>query len=191
MKKHIVAVLAVIALGASPTHAQEDTRWTAPSGAWSIDHISQGWTHASSLPPEFQHFARIMIPLEPPPDNEVRLCSISEVRLDQVDPDADRVRSTAARLDLEAATEMVAPRNQHVTSISNHEIGGVSVADIATLSNDGRRAHVHRVFYLPLNAGVTFVEIDCLWAASLDPAKAAEIPAILGTLTINSVSGSQ
>jgi hypothetical protein len=175
----------VLVMLAAPAVAQENLRWTAPSGAWSIDHVSQGWTHANPIPPELAHFARIMIPLEPPPDDEVRMCAVSEGDIGIADPDAERVRSTAGRLTEAAAVEMFAPRNQRVTSISTSTINGVSVADISTISNNGAMAHLHRIFYLPQNARVTFVEIDCLWAASLDPVKVAEIPAVLSTLAIN------
>jgi hypothetical protein len=189
--QNIIALICFLTLSAPLAAAQETTRWTAPSGAWSIDHESQGWTYADPLPPEIAHVARIMIPLELPPDHEVRMCSISETPLGITDLDLGRVRSTASRIDLAAASEMFAPRQEHATSISNQVINGVSVADIATLSGDGDMTHLHRVFYLPVSDDVTFVEIDCFWLVSLDPAKVAEIPAVLSTFEIHSIGDAE
>jgi hypothetical protein len=83
-------MLVSAALFSADASAQTSTRWTAPSGQWSIDFVSRGWTFASPVPPELQRYALIMIPQEAPPDNEVRMCAVSEQALEITDSDARR-----------------------------------------------------------------------------------------------------
>lgn len=186
MRSFVAAFIALSAF-ALPASAQ-DTRWTAPSGAWSLDYASQGWTFADPLPQDLQAlYVRVIMPDAPPAAGETRMCGVTEIPINRSDPDTQRTRTTAGRVTMEAVARMYEPRRQTVTGVTPGAIGGVSYADIATVSARGT-LHLHRIFYLPVEGQIVFVDIDCLWPPTLDAAKAAEIPAVLNTLAFNAVA---
>jgi hypothetical protein len=174
-------VFLIVALCA-PAAAAREGRWTAPSGAWSIDYASQGWTYANPLPDDLRQYARVLVPVEAPPDDEIRMCSVTEIELARSDPDPARVRATAGRISAADAATMYARRNQTVSGVVARAIDGVSIADVSTSSRSGT-PHLHRIFYLPVASRIFFIDIDCLWSPTLDPAKVAEIADVLSTIS--------
>lgn len=178
-----IAALALVTLAAAPARAQTAERWTAPSRAWSIDYVSSGWTFADPIPPDLAHLTLIMIPLEPPPDSEIRMCAVTERAYGE---GLARAQVPLAGAQFDAARATAAFRGQTVTGVTHTTLSGVAVAEVSATSSG--RQHRHRVFYCPAPQGAYFVDIHCFWRPDAPAQGAAEVEAILNSVQIDSVS---
>ena len=174
------AALALLALFTAPAVAQSESRWTAPSGAWSIDYESSGWTFANPVPQHLSHLALIMIPLAPPPDDQIRICAVTEAAYDE-GLARDQIPLAGALFDQARAS--AAFQGQTITGVSHTTLNGVVVAEISATS--GQQHHRHRVFYYPAPEGAYFIDVNCFWLASAAASAAAEVETILASIQIN------
>lgn len=181
--RSFIAALALVTLAATPARAQTAERWTAPSRAWSIDYFSSGWTFANPIPPDLAHLTLIMIPIEPPPDSEIRMCAVTERAYDE-GLARDQIPLAGAQFD--AARASAAFRGQTVTGVTHTTLNGVAVADVSATSSD--QQHRHRVFYYPARQGAYFVDIHCFWRSDAPAQGAGEVVAILNSVQIEAVT---
>lgn len=183
LMRAFVTALALAALIAAPAQAQTAERWTAPSRAWSIDYVSSGWTFANPVPPELAHLNLIMIPLAPPPDDQIRMCSVTEMTYDEGLARAE-IAGAGARFDQARAS--AAFRGQTITGVTHASVNGVVVADVSATTE--RQRHRHRVFYYPAAQGAYFVDVHCFRIEGVPAQGVAEVEAILNSVQINPVS---
>jgi hypothetical protein len=181
--KLLAAALALFALTAAPAQAQTAERWTAPSRVWSIDYASSGWTFANPVPPDLAHLNLIMIPLAPPPDDQIRMCAVTEMTYDEGLPRAE-IAGAGARFDQARAS--AAFRGQTITGVTHATINGVVVADVSATTE--RQRHRHRVFYYPAAQGAYFIDVHCFWIEGVPAQGVAEIEAILNSIRIDAAS---
>jgi hypothetical protein len=177
--KHIIAALALLIAGASGASAQQ-SRWTDPTGSWSIDFTSVRWGRADGLGPNGPLL--LIAPAIAPSDNDVRICFIEQAPAVQA---AETLETSIAQLDATSAPQLF-PRAQlsdaRVTPLS---IGGHAVAAVDAASRGN--AFKARAFATRSGDQVFTTTISCILSSGIRADLAAEVDSIFQSLQFASV----
>lgn len=172
-------VFALCMLASTAVEAQQPTRWSDPTGAWSLDLASANWTRG--LGPEADGHVLITVPTEPPPANETRLCVIDEF-FSTLAPGFDpaEVYARAAQLDAHGVEGALRQLQLGQTQVTHVVTDGVTVAVINAVSRGYR--YRGRMFVTIDGPSAVLTTVSCLSTAGMAPDRDAEVDTILTSL---------
>jgi hypothetical protein len=177
----IVAAVLMSALAVAAAVAQSAPRWTDPTGSWSIDFESSGWGSGQGLPPPPEGPTILIVPMTPPPENEVRICLAEEAFSPlAANADLNEVRARGSLVDAAKAREMFPRAGLTDIHISHVVVDGEDVAVIEATSGSNRfRA---RAFVTPASNRAVLSSLMCISVPGMRADADAEVDTILNTL---------
>jgi hypothetical protein len=152
--------------------AQSSSRWSDPTGSWSIEFASGGWGQADGLGPNGPLL--LIAPAVAPRDDEIRICFAEQSASSEL-ADTDIAQLNAS------GVERLFPRAQlREPRVTILDIGGHAVAAVRGMSRENEfRA---RAFVTRAGGRAYVTTISCIMTPGMNQDRAAEVDAIFQTL---------
>jgi hypothetical protein len=182
MNKSIAAIIGAtaVAVFAGGASAQSNSRWIDPARTWSIDFASSGWGQADGMGPDGPLL--LIAPAAAPRDEEIRICFAEQSE----SPNAED--TDLAQLNASGAGRLFPRAQLREPRVAQLDVGGHVVAAVQGMSRDNEfRA---RAFITRSGGRVFMTTISCIMTPGMNPARAAEVDAILQSLQFASVDAS-